>query len=155
MDLDGYVLRRHNAQLVQRIELIEAILERAGIIDAVIGGIGPHVDPAPEDIGRISTYSNAGIAGRLGGWATDPSPDDYGRVGISERLIAALRSGFRPPRYDVDPSPRDLSRLSKAQLEVAIHGIAAERVRLDSMESLLKQQLDAENMQGADRTKVS
>lgn len=138
MDLDGYVLRRQSVQLAQRIDLIEAILDRAGIIDAVIDGtFGPHVDPAPEDLGRIGSF---GMAGRFGGWVADPSPDDLGRLGISERLLAALK-GWRPPRPG-DPSPLDLSRLSKLQLEIALHGVEAERVRLDSMESLLKQQLD-------------
>jgi hypothetical protein len=41
-----------------------------------------------------------------------------------------------------DPPPIDVSRFSIAQLEAALHSIAAEKARLNSMETLIKQQLD-------------
>jgi len=41
-----------------------------------------------------------------------------------------------------DPPPLDFSRLSAVQLQAALHSIAAEKARLDSMENLIKQQLD-------------
>ncbi len=39
-----------------------------------------------------------------------------------------------------DPPPIDVSRLSAAQLESMLHTISAERSRLDSMETLIRQQ---------------
>lgn len=41
-----------------------------------------------------------------------------------------------------DPPPPDVSRFSIAQLQASLHSIAAERARLDSMEMMIKQQLD-------------
>lgn len=46
-----------------------------------------------------------------------------------------------------DPPPPDISRLSVVQLESALHSIAAERARLDSMEQLVKKQLEAARKQ--------
>ena len=46
-----------------------------------------------------------------------------------------------------DPPPPDIGRLSVVQLESALHSIAAERARLDSMEQLVKKQLDAAKKQ--------
>jgi len=42
-----------------------------------------------------------------------------------------------------DPAPPDIGRLNVSQLEATIHGISAERARLDAMEELVKKQLDA------------
>ncbi|HEY6251871.1 MAG TPA: hypothetical protein VI685_18080, partial [Candidatus Angelobacter sp.] len=41
-----------------------------------------------------------------------------------------------------DPPPPDISRFSAVQLQASLHSIAAERARLDAMETLIKQQLD-------------
>lgn len=41
-----------------------------------------------------------------------------------------------------DPPPPDVSRFSAVQLQASLHSIAAERARLDSLETLIKQQLD-------------
>jgi hypothetical protein len=47
-----------------------------------------------------------------------------------------------------DPPPPDITRLSVVQLESALHSIAAERARLDSMEQMVKKQLEtAKNQQ--------
>lgn len=72
------------------------------------------------------------------GPVSDPAPDDFGRfrfpfVDFWREIVPIPRPG--------DPSPIDLGRLSKIQLQMVQHQIAAERVRLDSMESLLKEQL--------------
>ena len=72
------------------------------------------------------------------GPVSDPAPDDWGRV------------PWRPDRWwwhipvpprPGDPSPVDLSRFSKVQLELAVHQIAAERIRLDSLERMVNEQL--------------
>jgi hypothetical protein len=47
-----------------------------------------------------------------------------------------------------DPPPIDVSRFSVAQLEAALHSIAAEQARLGSMETMIKQQLDKAKKQG-------
>jgi len=46
-----------------------------------------------------------------------------------------------------DPVPPDVTRLSVVQLESALHSIAAERARLDSMEQLVKKQLETAKKQ--------
>ncbi len=47
-----------------------------------------------------------------------------------------------------DPPPPDISRFSVAQLQASLHSIAAERARLDAMETLIKQQLDRAKQPG-------
>src|SRR5215831_14384721 len=47
-----------------------------------------------------------------------------------------------------DPPPPDISRFSAAQLQASLHSIAAERARLDAMETLIKQQLDRTKQAG-------
>lgn len=78
-----------------------------------------------------------------GGGVTDPPPDSWG-------------SGWFPfpfprPRFPFpfpfpqpgDPSPIDLSRLTKAQLAVTKEMIKTERFRLDAMEKLIDDQIKA------------
>jgi hypothetical protein len=69
----------------------------------------------------------------------DPPPDDIGRWGGWGRL------GWRPIPIPIpepgDPVPIDISRLSRAQLDLALQSIKAHRVRLDAMESMIKQQI--------------
>src|SRR5262249_37436503 len=47
-----------------------------------------------------------------------------------------------------DPPPLDISRFSVAQLQASLHSIAAEKARLDAMETLIKQQLDKAKQPG-------
>jgi len=47
-----------------------------------------------------------------------------------------------------DPPPIDVSRLTISQLESSLHTINAERARMDSMETMIKQQLDRLRQQG-------
>ena len=47
-----------------------------------------------------------------------------------------------------DPPPIDFSRLSASQLESTLHTINAEKARLDSMEKMVKQQLERLKQQG-------
>jgi len=48
---------------------------------------------------------------------------------------------------NVDPPPPDISRLSVVQLEATLHSIAAEKARLDSMEQLVKTQIETAKKQ--------
>lgn len=72
---------------------------------------GPVTDPAPDDFGR--------------GWHLPPSWWDR---------------DWRIPKPG-DPSPLDFSRFSRVQLQMTLHTIQAERVRLDSMETLVNEQM--------------
>ncbi len=47
-----------------------------------------------------------------------------------------------------DPPPLDVSRLSISQLESSLHTINAEKARLNSMETMIKQQLETLKKQG-------
>jgi hypothetical protein len=80
-------------------------------LEALLDRIGPVSDPAPDDWGRLP--------GRFDRW--------YWNIPI-------------PPRPG-DPSPVDLSRFSRVQLELALTQIAAERIRLDALEGVVKEQL--------------
>jgi hypothetical protein len=141
--LELYALRRQQAVMARKLELLEAILERSGILDAIVHG--PQVDPAPDDLGRIggiAGLAGAGLAGAggLGGFGpqVDPAPDDVVRWVYPNRInLAEILRRFRPG----DPAPIDISRFTKVQLEGALHSIAAERARLESMEGLIKEQL--------------
>lgn len=81
----------------------------------------------------------AAFSSRLPPFA-DPPPDDFGRfVGLPwwfrhfEWPIPIPRPG--------DPSPIDLSRLTRAQLQLSLETIKAQRVRLDGVENMIKDQL--------------
>ncbi len=79
-----------------------------------------------------------------GGIVSDPAPDDWGRwpgrfgpVGNFDRQYWYIP---RPPD-PVDPSPVDLSRFTKVQLQLALTQIAAERIRLEALEGVINEQL--------------
>lgn len=133
--LEMYALQRQHQTLARRLELVEAILERSGIIEAVVQG--PRTDPPPDDLGRLG-----GLAGLFGGIVpiADPAPDDVVRwIGAGRLNLAEILRRFKPG----DPAPIDISRFTKVQLESAMHSIAAERARLDSLESMVKEQMSA------------
>src|ERR1700741_1886910 len=76
----------------------------------------PVVDPAPwpHPIVDPAVFAQANLAATLG------------RIGVTGG----------------DPPPPDISRLNVSQLEATIHSIAADRARLDAMESMVKKQID-------------
>lgn len=66
----------------------------------------------------------------------DPPPDDFGRwAGGGWRPIPV------PWPNPGDPVPIDISRLTRAQLQVSLEAIKASRIRLDAMETMINQQL--------------
>jgi hypothetical protein len=75
----------------------------------------------------------------------DPAPWGGGGVG-SIRATAA--TAFGRIGHVGDPPPIDISRLSVAQLESSLHAINAEKARLTSMETMIKQQLERAKQQG-------
>lgn len=95
------------------------------------------------DIDELAVRLEAleGVVRHRFGPVTDPAPDDFGR------WRWPLGDYWREWRVPVpipnpgDPSPIDFGRLSKIQLQMVKFQIAAERVRLDSMEQLLEEQI--------------
>ena len=98
--------------------------------------IGPIGDPAPW-------------GGQPGGWVPirtpigpigDPPPWGGGFVGVQPGGWTSIRG---PIGNIGDPPPFDLGRLTSEQLEASLHSISAERIRLDSMETMIKGRLAA------------
>jgi hypothetical protein len=86
----------------------------------------PVVDPAPFPMPVVDPAP-------WGGWAQvrQPIGTTLGRIG-----------------HIGDPPPIDVSRLTVTQLEASLHTINAEKARLDSMEAMIRQQLDRLRQQG-------
>lgn len=80
----------------------------------------PIVDPAASAEHLRATAAAAGLGGRIGHIGDPATFSHFGHI--------------------ADPAPIDVSRFSVAQLEAMLHTINAERSRLDSMETLIKQQ---------------
>lgn len=59
-----------------------------------------------------------------------------------DRVRATATANFARIGPSVDPLPIDVSRLTASQLESSLHTINAERSRLDSMETMIKQRLE-------------
>lgn len=68
----------------------------------------------------------------------DPPPDDLGRWGGFAWPFRPIPIPWPNPG---DPVPIDISRLSRAQLQVSLEAIKAQRIRLDAMENMIKQQI--------------
>lgn len=85
----------------------------------------PVVDPAawPSTVSDPAPWG--GGWGGWGGYARPTVATTFGRIG---------QVG--------DPPPIDVSRFSISQLESALHSINAEKARLNSMETMIRQQLD-------------
>lgn len=76
----------------------------------------------------------------------DPAPDDWGwgGGGLSNlaKWLRRIPIPFPEPNPG-DPVTVDFSRLSRAQLNLWLGHIQAERIRLDALENTLKEQLQA------------
>ena len=77
--------------------------------------------------------------GPWGPWG--PNVDSATYAGAAPQAFA---SAFRRPGPGpvIDPPPIDVSRFSVEQLEAALHSINAEKARLNSVETMIRQQLD-------------
>lgn len=141
--------------LEERLSRIEAALSQQGGASAAFPSGGPIADPAPWGGG--------------GGWGWHwpyhwpPRPIGDPAPFALRPMVDPATFAFRPiadpaafahhqqaalGRIGVtggDPPPIDVSRFSAAQLQAALHSIAAEKARLDSMEKLIKQHLDKAN----------
>jgi len=70
----------------------------------------------------------------------DPAP--WGVGPVAQAPVATTASAFARIGQIGDPPPIDVSRFSRAQLEGALHSINSEKARLNSLETLIKQQLE-------------
>lgn len=68
----------------------------------------------------------------------DPPPDDLGRWGGWFPFPRPFPIPWPNPG---DPVPIDISRLSRAQLELSLQAIKAQRIRLDALETMINKQL--------------
>jgi hypothetical protein len=95
------------------------------------GGPGPIVD-------------KASFWGRMPIAVVDPPPDPWGSGGWGGGWGAGggPQAAFARVGHIGDPPVVDVSRMSIAQLESSLHTINAERARLGSMETMIKQQLE-------------
>lgn len=110
----------------------------------------PVVDPAPWPYGgwgRPRWPTPVVDPGPFPMPVVDPAPWPSPVVdpAVFARSAAATLGRIGPTGGD--PPPPDFSRLSVQQLESTLHSIAAERTRLESMEALVKKQLDAAKKQ--------
>ncbi|HEV2861445.1 MAG TPA: hypothetical protein VGX48_10595 [Pyrinomonadaceae bacterium] len=69
----------------------------------------------------------------------DPAPNPIDAIRAQAAQTAAQ---FGRISHIADPAPIDISRLSVSQLEATLHTINAERARLDSMETMIKQRYE-------------
>jgi hypothetical protein len=103
------------------------------------GGWGPYRPhwPWPGPIVDKAAYPGSYRPVQI----VDPGPDPWGGVGggLAGNPQAAT---FARIGHVGDPPPPDVSRFSIAQLEASLHSINAEKARLASMETMIKQQLE-------------
>ena len=91
-------------------------------------------DPTLKDLAaRLDRMES--LLGRLPGPITDPPPDPWGGW-FRGSFPSFPRVPFPFPNPG-DPGPTDLSRLTKAQLNVTKEMLKTERFRLDAMEKLI------------------
>ena len=94
----------------------------------------PVVDPAPwpNPIADPATFAQS-FAARMPSPIADPATFAQSLAGRIGKVA--------------DPAPPDITRYTVVQLESALHSIAAERARLDSMEEMINKQLETARKQ--------
>ncbi len=107
--MDFRTVMAQNALLTSRIDALERLVMTGG----VSLGMGPSTDPPPD-------------GGGLGG----------GRGGLGGPIGGGLGGGIGPIG---DPSPDELGRLSKVQLQSRLAEIDFFRNKLDALEGMLKE----------------
>jgi hypothetical protein len=114
----------------------------------------PVVDPAPWPWGgggygrpRWPWPHPIVDPGPWPGPVVDPGPFPNPIVDQAPFAQASAASVLGRIGHVGDPAPPDFSRLSVSQLESSLHSINAERARLDSLESMVKKQLETAKKQ--------
>jgi hypothetical protein len=134
--------------IVKRLDRIEQAVSHLGGIGGIGGAGNPVVDPPPDDLVRlrpdifqrrlIDLLRDIIIKG-------DPPPFDITRFRVDDLANLRLRDLLHriPGGFGgvVDPAPDDIGRLTKAEVEVQIHRVNAEMVRLRSLEKMLNERL--------------
>ena len=95
-----------------------------------------------DDISQLNARLDRieALLGRIpGGGVADPAPDDFWGQ-FFPRFPRWPRFPFPQPG---DPAPVDLSRLTRAQLELAKETVKSERIRLDAVEKLIDSQISS------------
>lgn len=158
-------------RLEERLTRLEAALNQIGGAGGFTPPGGAVVDPPPWHYRWPTTVSDPAP------WPhpiADPAPYPWYGGGYFRRPIpipgpspivdSATFAGAVPSQFTTqaasaqsllgrighvgDPPPIDVSRFSVVQLEAALHSIAAEKARLASMETMIKQQLETAKKQG-------
>jgi len=79
-------------------------------------------------------------------WPYGPTVDPATHAGAAQ--ASATSAFFRRPGPVMDPPPIDVSRFTVEQLEASLHSISAEKARLNSMETMVRQQLEKRQREG-------
>jgi hypothetical protein len=170
IDLTEIVMAEERLKILEeRLTRLEANLQRAS---AGGGGFttpgGPITDSPPWPIGNLAFAARPSPVVDPAPWPygwgrprfiADPAPYPHPIVDpapwpnpiadpavFAQSLAASQSLAARIGRV-ADPAPPDVTRLSVVQLESALHSIAAERARLDSMEQLINKQLETAKKQ--------
>jgi hypothetical protein len=145
--------------LEERLTRMEAALAQRPAVGGTVsgGGFTPPggviVDPAPWGGGWVRPRFNPVVdPGPWPGPVVDPlpwpnpvvDPAPWGGGVFSQGSLAATLGRIG---HVGDPAPPDFSRLSVSQLESSLHSINAERARLDSMEAMIKKQIETAKQQ--------
>jgi hypothetical protein len=108
--------------------------------------VSPVVDPAPWPWGggwtRPRWPTPVVDPGPFPTPVVDPAP--WPNPIVDPAVLAQANLAARLGRVGPigDPPPPDIGRLNVSQLEATIHSIAAERARLDAMESMVNKQIE-------------
>jgi hypothetical protein len=147
-------LRRIEARLTR----LEATLSQQPAGTASIPNLNAVVDPGPWPVGGFGggywggrphpIVDSAAYAPQYryyppfivdpGPWGPNVDPAAY--AGAAQQ--AAATAFYRRPGPIIDPPPIDVSRFTIEQLEAALHSINAEKARLNSVETMIRQQLE-------------
>ena len=137
--LSSLFQRNQYAQLHDRVSLLESVIEHLIGGGGYGGWPGPNVDPGPEDFSRTRTAGVFGIHRPHG----DPAVYDLARLAMQPEFanmkVADLLRRIRP--QPGDPAVEDINRFNVAELEDQVNRLAAQRIRLDSMEKMLNERL--------------
>jgi hypothetical protein len=150
------ILRRIEARL-NRLEATITQQPAGAIVDPVPfppggGGWGgswwpgrPHPIVDPAAYAPAYRYHSPAIVD-YAPWYWGPNVDPATYAGASQ--AAATAAFFRRPGPIGDPPPIDVSSFSVEQLEAALHSINAEKARLNSLETMIRQRLEKRQREG-------
>jgi hypothetical protein len=154
---DDEILKRIEARLTR---LEAALSQQPGALGAIVdppppgggsGGWGGHWPPRPFPIVDPAVYAAAyryhsPAIVDYAPWYWGPNVDPPVYAGAAQQTAAT--AFFRRPGPIGDPPPIDVSSFSIEQLEAALHSINAEKARLNSVETMIRQRLEKKQREG-------